>query len=318
MKKNKIIKAAAITFGCLAFIAAAGSFAMGGYVANRILHQNDGNDTHDNSIKQLELWGYDLETFNNTYTGIEITATASDGNEVPATLFEQEGADECVVLVHGAGGDRVCTYPLAEQYLQRGYDVIAIDQRGSGFNPDGRVTFGINEQLDVAAMVAYARQVLGDTGVIVHGQSMGAQTTAVYASNVEAGSVEAADAVICDSPVPGMELILREMFGDGDVDCFTARYLTGTSKFYMNLVYGIDYDDADTIEVVRNDNIPTMIIVSDHDEVCLPDQVTAVYGNIACGETSIMHMDSAHIEGVIDNPEGYMEGVTEFLVSVGL
>ena len=115
-----------------------------------------------------------------------------------------------------------------------------------------------------------------------------------------------------------MELILREMFGDGDVDCFTARYLTGTSKFYMNLVYGIDYDDADTIEVVRNDNIPTMIIVSDHDEVCLPDQVTAVYGNIACGQTSIMHMDSAHIEGVIDNPEGYMEGVTEFLVSVGL
>lgn len=318
MKINKVIKATAITLGILAFIAAAGSFAMGGYVANKILHQNDGKDTHDNSIKQLELWGYDLDAFNSTYTGIEISATASDGNEVPATLFEQEGSDKCVVLVHGAGGDRVCTYPLAEQYLMRGYDVIAIDQRGSGVNPDGEVTFGIDEQLDVAAMVAYAREVLGDAEVIVHGQSMGGQTTAVYASNVEAGSVEAADAVICDSPVPGMELILGEMFGDGDTECFTARYFVGTSKFFMNLVYGIDYDDADTIEVVRNDNIPTMIIVSDRDEVCLPDQVVEIYGNIACDETSIMHMDSAHIEGVIDNPEGYMEGVTEFLTSVGL
>ena len=318
MKKNKIIKVTAITLGTAAFIAAAGSFAFGGYVADKILHQNDGKDTHGNSIKQLELWGYDLDAFNSTYSGIEISATASDGNEVPATLFDIEGADKCVVLVHGAGGDRVCTYPLAEQYLERGFDVIALDQRGSGVNPDGEVTFGIDEQLDVAAMVAYARQELGDCEVIVHGQSRGAQTTAIYASNVEAGSVEAADAVICDSPVPGMELVLEEMFGDGDTECFTARYLTGTSKFFMNLVYGYDYDDADTIEVVRNDNIPTMIIVSDHDEVCLPDQVTEIYGNIACENTSIMHMDSAHIEGVIDNPEGYMEGVTEFLTSVGL
>ena len=316
MNKNKVIKVTAITLGSIVLAAAAGSFAFGGYIANRILRQNDGKDTHDNSIKQLELWGYDLDSFNNTYSGTEISATASDGNEVPATLFEQEGADRCVVLVHAAGGDRVCIYPLAEQYLERGFDVIAIDQRGCGSNPDRDVTFGIDEQLDVAAAVAYARQELDDNEVIVHGQSMGAQTAAIYASNVEAGSVEAADAVICDSPVPGMELILLEMFGDGDTESFVARYLTGTSKFYMNLVYGIDYDDADTIEVVRNDNIPTMIIVSDHDEVCLPGQVETVYDNIACGESMIMHVDSAHVEGVIDDPEGYMEGITEFIASV--
>lgn len=318
MKKNKIIKATGITLGVIAFIGIAGSVAMGGYVADRILHQNKGEDTHDNSIKQLEIWGYDLDSFNSRYQGVDVSATASDGNVVPGTFFETEGSDTCVVLVHGAGGDRVSIYPLAEQYIERGYDVIAIDQRGCGENADDRVTFGINEQLDVAAMVAYAREELGDSEVIVHGQSMGAQTTAIYASNVEAGTPEAADAVICDSPVPGMELILGEMFGDGDTECFTARYLVGTSKIYMGLINGIDYDDADTIEVVRNDNIPTMIIVSDRDEVCLPDQVCEVYGNIASDETAIMHMDSEHIMGVIDHPEEYMEGVTEFLTSVGL
>jgi pimeloyl-ACP methyl ester carboxylesterase len=318
MKKNKIIKAAGITLGVIAFIGIAGSVAMGGYVADRILHQNKGKDTHDNSIKQLEIWGYDIDSFNSRYQGVDVSATASDGNVVPGTFFETEGSDTCVVLVHGAGGDRVSIYPLAEQYIERGYDVIAIDQRGCGENADDRVTFGINEQLDVAAMVAYAREELGDSEVIVHGQSMGAQTTAIYASNVEAGTPEAADAVICDSPVPGMELILGEMFGDGDTECFTARYLVGTSKIYMGLINGIDYDDADTIEVVRNDNIPTMIIVSDRDEVCLPDQVCEVYGNIASDETAIMHMDSEHIMGVIDHPEEYMEGVTEFLTSVGL
>ena len=206
---------------------------------------------------------------------------------------------------------------MAEGYLENGYDVIAIDQRGCGDNEDDKVTFGIHEKYDVEAMVKYARETLGEDKVIVHGQSMGAQTTALYASEVEDGTGKA-DAVICDSPVPGMELILKEMFGDGDTDSVVANYLTGTSKIYMGLVDGIDFDDGDTIEMVKNDNMPTMIIVSEKDEVCLPDQVSEIYDNIASGEKQIMRVDSAHIEGIIDDYEGYMNGVLDFLDSVGV
>lgn len=41
MKKNKIIKGLGITLGVIAFIGIAGSIAMGGYVSDRILHQNN-------------------------------------------------------------------------------------------------------------------------------------------------------------------------------------------------------------------------------------------------------------------------------------
>ena len=317
MKKNKIIKAIAITLGVIAFLGVAGSATMGGYVADRILHQNAGKDTHNNSIKQLEIWKYDTAGFEARYKGTEVKAEAADGNKVPGTLFDM-GSDTCVILVHGAGGDRVCTYPLAEEYLKRGYDVIAIDQRGCGKNPDDRVTFGIFEKLDVEAMVAYARESLGSSKVIVHGQSMGAQTTVLYAANVTPGTKGAADAVICDSPVPGMELVLKEMFGEGDTKSFMAAYLTGTSRVFMKLVYGIDYDDGDTIAKASDIKLPTLIICSDKDEVCLPKQVCEVYGNIACKDKAIIHFDSAHIEGVIDDPEDYMDGVEKFLGNAGL
>ena len=317
MKKNKIIKGLGITLGVIAFIGIAGSVAMGGYIADRILHQNEGKDTHDNSIKQLEVWGYDTEKFMNTYEGTEIKVTAEDGNTVPATYFDNS-SDKLVILVHGAGGDRVSIYPLAEEYIKDGFDVIAIDQRGCGENADDRVTFGINEALDVKAMVKFAREEIKADKVIVHGQSMGAETVAVYASNVMPGTVEAADAVILDSPVPGMELMLKETFGDGDTESFMAKYLTGTSKEFMKAVNGIDYDDADTINVVKNDKIPTMVIVSDKDKVCLPDQVTQIYDNIACENKAIYHADSAHIEGVIDDPEGYMSSVENFLKNLGI
>ena len=317
MKKNKIIKGFGIALGVIAFLGIAGSVAMGGYIADRILHQNEGKDTHDNSIKQLEVWGYDTDRFMNTYEGTDIKVTAEDGNTVPGTYFDNS-SDKLVILVHGAGGDRVCTYPLAEQYIMDGFNVIAIDQRGCGENADDRVTFGINEALDVKAMVKFAREEIKADKVIVHGQSMGAETVALYASNVTPGTIEAADAVILDSPVPGMELMLKEMFGDGDTESFMANYLTGTSKAYMRVVNGINYDDADTINVVKNDKIPTMVIVSDKDEVCLPDQVTQIYDNIACENKAIYHADSAHIEGVIDDPEGYMSSVENFLKNLGI
>ncbi|MCR4793183.1 MAG: lysophospholipase [Lachnospiraceae bacterium] len=310
--KKKLVKVLIIILAVIAALSLIGSVLMGGYVADRILHQNEGKDTHDNSIKQLEVWGYDLEGFIAENEGRDISAVAEDGNVVPGNYYEN-GSDRCVILVHGAGGDRYCMAPLVEKFLGLGYDVIAIDQRGSGVNPDDRVTFGINESLDVKAMVKLARVELGYDKVIVHGQSMGGQTVAIYAANVTPGTAEAADAVILDSPVPGMELVLKEMFGDGDVDSFMARYLTGTSKLYMRLAYGIDYDDGDTIALAANIEIPTLVIVSDRDQVCLPEQVEQIYDNISGVDKEIAHFDSAHIEGVIDYPEEYMNTVENFL-----
>lgn len=312
---KKFTKVLIIILTVIIVLAAGGSLFMGNYVADQILHQNADKDTHDNSLKQLEVWGYDTDAFLAEYEGTDITATAEDGNEVPASIYGY-GNDKCVILVHGAGGDRYCVAPVAEKYFTNGYDVIAIDQRGSGVNPDDKVTFGINEQLDVKAMVAKARTELGYDTVIVHGQSMGGQTTALYAANVTPGSIEAADAVILECPVPGMELILKEMFGDGDTDSFMAKYLVGTSKFMMNLRYGIDYDDGDTIALASNIEIPALVIVSDRDSVCLPDQVEQIYDNISVDEKEIVHFDSAHIEGCIDHPEEYEESIMSFLENV--
>lgn len=317
--QNSIIKKVIIA-GCVIFtLALGGSIVVGGLISDKILHQNKGKDTCENSIKQLEKWGYDLDAFNNKYEGTEIKATAEDGNVVPATFFDGE-SEKCAVLIHGAGGDRVSIYPLAEQYIERGYDVIAIDQRGCGTNADDQVTFGIHEALDVEAMVSYAREELHEDEVIVHGQSMGAQTAVIYAANVKTNSSAAADAVIADSPVPGMELILREMFADSDDEekknSLLNDFLIGTSKTFMKIFNKVDYDDADTIAVAKDIELPTMIIVSDKDETCLPKYVEMVYDNMTCEKRSIAHFDSSHIEGVIDDPEGYMDSVETFLASV--
>ena len=320
MKKNTIVKVIKITLGVVAALIVVGSIGMAKLVTDGVFYQNKNNDTQGNSVKQLAKYGFDLDGFNATYKGEEISATAEDGNVVPATYFDMD-SDKCVVLVHGAGGDRVATYPLAQQYIERGYDVIAFDDRGHGLNPDTKVTFGVNEQRDVKALVKYARETLGSSKVIVHGQSMGGEVTAVYASNVTPGTVEAADAVILDSPVPGMEYMIRSVIADDDpveMESAMTSYLIETGKLYSNIFYHVNWNKGDTIKVVANDQLPTLVFVSEKDTVCLPEKVEDVYENVGSEVKSIAYVDSAHIEGVIDDPAGYMEYVEDFLANAGL
>ncbi|MCR4588449.1 MAG: alpha/beta hydrolase [Lachnospiraceae bacterium] len=317
MKRN-LIKVFTVIICIFLLLIAASSVFFGHMVAEQVLHPNRGVDTHDNSVKQLAKWGYDLDGFMTRYTGEEISAEAEDGNIVPATYFSAD-SDTCVVLVHGAGGDRVSVYPLAEAYLQRGYDVIALDQRGCGANPDEEVTFGIDEALDVRAMVTYARTELGAENVLVHGQSMGGQTAALYASGVTPGEVNAADAVICDSPVPGMEYMVRSVIGEDEegTDSSLCDYLIATSNLYMKLFYGVEYAEGDTIAQVAMNKLPMLIIVSDQDEVCLPHMVEKIYDNITYEAKEIQYVNGGHIEGIINDPEGYMNGVEGFLNTIG-
>ncbi len=320
MKKNTIGKVVKVTLGVVAALIVIGTVGMAKLVTDSVFYQNKNNDTQGNSVKQLETYGFDLDGFNSSYKGEEISVTADDGNVVPGTFFDM-GSDMCVVLVHGAGGDRVSTYPLAKQYLERNINVITFDDRGHGLNPDEKVTFGINELRDVKALVKYARETLGSSEVIVHGQSMGAQVTAIYASNVTPGAVEAADAVICDSPVPGMEYMIRSVIADDDpeeMESLVTSYFTEAGKLYSKILYHINWNDGDTINVVANDQLPTLVFVSQKDTVCLPEKVEEVYENVGSSKKSIAYVNSAHIEGVIDDPDGYMEYVESFLADTGL
>ena len=320
MKRNIIGRVVKITLGVVAVLIVIGTVGMAKLVTDGVFYQNKNNDTQGNSVKQLAKYGFDLDGFNAGNQGKEISVTAEDGNVVPGTFFDRD-SDKCVVLVHGAGGDRVSTYPLAQQYIERGYNVVAFDDRGHGLNSDDKVTFGIHELRDIKALVRYAREELGSSEVIVHGQSMGAQATAIYASNVTPGTVEAADAIICDSPVPGMEYMIRSVIADDDpeeMESFLTSYFTEAGKLYSKIFYRINWNDGDTIKVVENDQLPTLIFVSQKDTVCLPEKVEEVYENVGSSEKSIAYVNSAHIEGVIDDPDGYMEYVESFLVGAGL
>ena len=315
MKKNIVKIGLAVVAGLVLLGTAGGAFVTGKMVCDGILQQNDGNDTKQNSIGQLEKWGFDREAFHETYKGIDFAIQSVDKNTIPGTYYRTtQDSDKWVILIHGAGGDRECVIPLVGEYIEKGYHVITYDQRGHGDNTDPKVSFGIFEKRDVEALVDYAKTKLGAQVVVVHGQSMGAQTAALYAATEHARNQ--IDAVILDSPVPGLELFMKLMFLEDGCSEMEAEAILTCGKVYSNIVAGMKFEDADTMEQAKKITVPCMVILSEKDDVCLPEYVEKVYDNVASSNKRMLRVDSKHIEGVIDHPQEYFDEVFQFLGSI--
>lgn len=140
------------------------------------------------------------------------------------------------------------------------------------------------------------------------------QTAALYAATEHAS--EKIDAVILDSPVPGLELFMKLMFMEDDCSETVAEAILTCGKVYSNIVADMKFEEGDTMEQAKKITVPCMVVLSEKDEICLPEYVEKVYDNVASSNKMLMRVDSEHIEGVIDDPQAYFDGVFRFLDSV--
>lgn len=294
------------------------SYFFGSQAAYSMVKQNEGVDTSKASIKGLEKWGYDTKeydkaVFESTYHGTEFTVSAEDGVTVYGTCYslDESVENDLVILIHGAGGDRISVEPLAKMYLDNGYQVIAYDQRDSGKSEEEIVTFGYLEKLDLEAVVDYARtRTSGE--IILHGQSMGASTAALYAAT-EHGN-ENVDAVILDSPYSSMEALFLEVWHEMDIsESIPDPYMIWCTNWYLSWKYGFDFKDADIVKESADNKVKTLVIESAKDTLATPEQVEQIYAAIGASKKQLWIVDAKHIEGFVDYPQDYQEKVLDFL-----
>lgn len=312
--KKKIIIGVSILLGIILITGIGASYYFGKMVTEGLFYQNKGNDTKKNSLVQLKEWGYDLEQFNAKYSGETFHLEAEDGNTFPVTSFSTDGdkAKDTAILIHGAGGDNIFLSPLAEIYLENGWNVLTFDMRGHGDNEDPLVTFGYLERMDVHAIVDYAEKINLDKQIVVHGQSMGGATAGMYAATEHAA--KHVNAVIMDSPVYSMEEMFAGIWqGMEDTEDIPFPYVVACGNFYMKLNYGFTFKDVEITEQQKYNEIKTLVIKSEQDDVCLPEKVTSLYENVAAEDKELVSINVKHIKGMLDQKEEYTAAVMQFL-----
>lgn len=268
-------------------------------------------EKHTNKIVNLYLndAGYDMEAFNKKWEGeIQSFNLESDlGHIIPVYYIAQNDNydNRTVILVHWHESNHVAMYPIAEQFLNKGWNVVLYDQRAHGKNTAKTVTFGYLESRDLGQVVEYTKDKAGNNPVGVLGQSMGAATIGYYLGSDEAGD-NLAFAVMDGS--------YSDMFGEiaweiskGKVKVF-ANALTSLGSAFSNALYGYSFKDIDIVEKIKNSSAPTIIIHSKLDKKCPYYMGAELFQAIPHeNKVHITFENSEHLFSFWDEPDRYSE-----------
>lgn len=198
-----------------------------------------------------EKYNMDYDVFCNTYTieHIDIVSTF-DGHVIPADYIYALGKEEnkdnsTVILVHGLGGNRYTNYPLAEMFLQKGYNVLTYDQRSSNENTAQYTTFGYWEKYDLIDYIDYVHSYAPEQVIGVWGTSFGGATAgpAMGEKDVE----RKVDFLILDCPVSDMKWMVEEEMRKMDIG-LPISYMTFCGNVINKIKLGFGYDDANVMK----------------------------------------------------------------------
>lgn len=177
--------------------------------------------------------------------------------------------DTTVVLVHGWGDNKSGLLKYAVP-LREEFNVVAFDLRNGGRSGVGNTTFGLDESLDLRAMIDWLVRVKRPAHIAVMGNSMGGGTALI-----EASDDQRIEAVILDSTHARVsELLNRRMEVDENLPAIPTTWAVMTG---IRVRTGIDLDNADPVDhVAALGGRPLLIIHGTADRHDVPAQSAEV------------------------------------------
>lgn len=262
-------------------------------------------------------YGIDYEQFCNTYKIEKVEIESSfDGHMIPADYIYAIDANEnrdfkTVILVHGLGGNRYSTYPIAEFFLQNGYNVIAYDQRSSGENTAQYTTFGYWEKYDLIDYVNYVKEQAPNQKIGIWGTSFGGATAGQAVGYKDI--CKKVDFLILDCPVGSMKWMIEDQIKDMDIG-IPIPYMIWCGSIVNNMKLGFTYSQADTAKSLRKVSTPVLIINSKKDTMTPYFMGKEIYDSIENNSKEIWTVDdSEHTDIWLEHNEEYKNKVLQFI-----
>lgn len=317
-KKLKVVLVTIAILVIILFIGMSYFIGMQVFTASTQLVTNEG--TAGVSATFWEKFGIDYEEFCNQYAIEKIEIQSSfDGHMIPADYiyaqqWENNKDNKTVVLVHGLGGNRYSNYPLAEMFLEQGYNVLTYDQRSSNENTAQYTTFGYWEKYDLIDYIDYVRAEAPEQIVGVWGTSFGGATAGLAMGYEETESK--VNFLILDCPVSSMKWMVEEELQQMDMG-IPVSYMSWCGNVLNKMKLGFGYDDADVRSAVSQLSIPILIINSEADTLTPCFMGKDIYDSIQSENKSIWTVkDSQHTGMWLDYNTEYREHVLNILENV--
>lgn len=241
------------------------------------------------------------------YSFDNINVTSFDGLSLFGKYLSK-GNNKIVILVHGYGGNFRDMAKYAQIFLDKGFDILAIDCRGHGRSEGDTVGMSWKDKDDLKSWCDFVLEKNSCYKILLFGQSMGASTVCNYAGLKECKSVVA---VIEDC---GFDNAYKQIF-----------YLFGRLKIKLKIFFkifqsystrknGFNLKDVDCIKQLKKSNIPVLIIHGDKDEFVPTEMAFNIYNSLDENRREIyIAQDAGHTKCFEVNERKYRTVVYDFI-----
>jgi predicted alpha/beta-fold hydrolase len=112
------------------------------------------------------------------------------GYQLSGTVIKQNENKRFIIFCHGVTVHSINSIKYMNLFLKRGWNVILYDHRRHGLSEGKTTSYGHYEKFDLQTVVNWTKEQFGNDIILgIHGESMGAVTTLLYAGMVEDGAI---------------------------------------------------------------------------------------------------------------------------------
>lgn len=213
-----------------------------------------------------------------------------------------------MIFSHGVSENKWNSIKYMNIFRELGFNAVLYDHRRHGNSGGDTTSYGVYEKRDLAAVVAETKRVFGDDALIgIHGESMGAVTTLLYASQVE----DAVDFYVADCPFASFaDQVAERMKTESKVPLQVLMPVIDAVLFRRAGYSMYDSAPIDTVDRIKK---PVLFITTEKDDYIPASATIALYHKKQGAKKLSVLKNGLHAQGLNENKEEYQEVVKSFL-----
>jgi len=212
-----------------------------------------------------------------------------------------------MIFSHGVTENKTNSIKYMDLFLKRGFNAIIYDHRRHGESEGKSTSYGYFEKYDLKAVVAYLLSTEGeDVFFGIHGESMGAATTLLYAGSLE----DRANFYIVDCPFSDFREQLAYRFTK-EIK-LPGKWFLPLADFFVRIRGGFSLKTVSPIKVIQNIHKPVLFIHSTKDDYILPEMTKSLYDRKKDQKMLFMATNGGHAQSFNENKEEYEQAIDEF------